>query len=71
MGGNGAASGAGHPAAETRTGFATDGHPFGPGDGLWLGGVEIPEYLARLTPDTPIVPTPAPQENGKATAKEV
>ena len=42
MGGNGAASGAGHPAAETRTGFSTDGHPFGPGDGLWLGGVEIP-----------------------------
>ena len=27
---------------ETRTGFATDAHPFGPGDGLWLGGVEIP-----------------------------
>ena len=27
---------------ETRTGFATDVHPFGPGDGLWLGGVEIP-----------------------------
>jgi len=23
-------------------GFATDAHPFGPGDGLWLGGVEIP-----------------------------
>lgn len=28
---------------ETRTGFATDVHPFGPGDGLWLGGVEIPD----------------------------
>ena len=25
-----------------RTGFSTDVHPFGPGDGLWLGGVEIP-----------------------------
>ncbi len=25
----------------TRTGFASDGHPFGPGDGLRLGGVEI------------------------------
>ena len=25
-----------------RTGYATDVHPFGPGDGLWLGGVEIP-----------------------------
>jgi 2-C-methyl-D-erythritol 2,4-cyclodiphosphate synthase len=25
-----------------RTGFSTDAHPFGPGDGLWLGGVEIP-----------------------------
>jgi 2-C-methyl-D-erythritol 2,4-cyclodiphosphate synthase len=29
-------------AGEIRTGFATDVHPFGPGDGLWLGGVEIP-----------------------------
>lgn len=28
--------------AATRTGFGTDAHPFGPGDGLWLGGVEIP-----------------------------
>ncbi len=28
--------------AETRTGFASDVHPFGPDDGLWLGGVEIP-----------------------------
>ena len=27
---------------EIRTGFATDVHPFGPGDGLWLGGVELP-----------------------------
>lgn len=26
---------------ERRTGFASDGHPFGPGDGLRLGGVEI------------------------------
>ena len=25
----------------TRTGFGSDRHPFGPGDGLWLGGVEI------------------------------
>ena len=29
-------------ASEIRTGFSTDAHPFGPGDGLWLGGVEIP-----------------------------
>lgn len=27
---------------EVRTGFSTDSHPFGPGDGLWLGGIEIP-----------------------------
>jgi 2-C-methyl-D-erythritol 2,4-cyclodiphosphate synthase len=27
---------------DIRTGFSTDSHPFGPGDGLWLGGVEIP-----------------------------
>ena len=27
---------------EIRTGFSTDVHPFGPGDGLWLGGIEIP-----------------------------
>jgi 2-C-methyl-D-erythritol 2,4-cyclodiphosphate synthase len=40
--GSGAASGETQPAAEIRTGFATDTHPFGPGDGLWLGGVEIP-----------------------------
>ena len=26
----------------TRTGFGSDRHPFGPEDGLWLGGVEIP-----------------------------
>ncbi|MBI2781007.1 MAG: 2-C-methyl-D-erythritol 2,4-cyclodiphosphate synthase [Chloroflexi bacterium] len=26
----------------TRTGFGSDGHAFGPGDGLRLGGVEIP-----------------------------
>jgi 2-C-methyl-D-erythritol 2,4-cyclodiphosphate synthase len=31
---------AAQPAA-TRTGFGSDRHPFGPGDGLWLGGVEI------------------------------
>jgi 2-C-methyl-D-erythritol 2,4-cyclodiphosphate synthase len=29
------------PAGETRTAFATDAHPFGPEQGLWLGGVEI------------------------------
>ncbi len=29
------------PSAAVRTGFATDQHAFGPGDGLWLGGVEI------------------------------
>jgi 2-C-methyl-D-erythritol 2,4-cyclodiphosphate synthase len=32
---------AGKPAA-MRTGFGSDRHAFGPGDGLWLGGVEIP-----------------------------
>lgn len=32
----------GAAAGDLRTGFATDVHPFGPGDGLWLGGVEIP-----------------------------
>jgi 2-C-methyl-D-erythritol 2,4-cyclodiphosphate synthase len=26
----------------TRTGFGSDGHPFGPEDGLRLGGIEIP-----------------------------
>jgi 2-C-methyl-D-erythritol 2,4-cyclodiphosphate synthase len=26
----------------TRTGFGSDRHPFGPGDGLWIGGVQIP-----------------------------
>jgi 2-C-methyl-D-erythritol 2,4-cyclodiphosphate synthase len=26
----------------TRTGFGSDRHPFGPGDGLWLGGIQIP-----------------------------
>ena len=36
------ASGARGDADGTRTGFASDGHPFGPGDGLRLGGVEIP-----------------------------
>ena len=30
------------PTGEIRTGFATDAHPFGPGDGLRLGGVKIP-----------------------------
>ena len=29
-------------AGSTRTGFGSDRHPFGPGDGLRLGGVEIP-----------------------------
>jgi 2-C-methyl-D-erythritol 2,4-cyclodiphosphate synthase len=29
-------------AGEIRTGFSSDVHPFGPGDGLWLGGIEIP-----------------------------
>ena len=42
MGGSGAASGEGQPAGQTRTGFSTDTHPFGPGDGLRLGGLEIP-----------------------------
>jgi 2-C-methyl-D-erythritol 2,4-cyclodiphosphate synthase len=27
---------------DRRTGFASDAHAFGPGDGLWLGGVELP-----------------------------
>jgi len=31
----------------TRTGFGSDRHPFGPGDGLWLGGLEI-EDAPRL-----------------------
>jgi 2-C-methyl-D-erythritol 2,4-cyclodiphosphate synthase len=35
-------SGARTDADGTRTGFASDLHPFGPGDGLRLGGVEIP-----------------------------
>jgi 2-C-methyl-D-erythritol 2,4-cyclodiphosphate synthase len=39
---SGAASGEAQSATEIRTGFSTDAHPFGPGDGLWLGGVEIP-----------------------------
>jgi len=30
------------PTGDTRTGFSTDVHPFGPEVGLWLGGVEIP-----------------------------
>ncbi len=42
MGASGAASGGVEPAGEVRTGFSTDAHPFGPGDGLWLGGVQIP-----------------------------
>ncbi len=33
--------GDGSGADGTRTGFASDGHPFGPGDGLRLGGVDI------------------------------
>ena len=36
------ASGEAQAAGEIRIGFSTDAHPFGPGDGLWLGGVEIP-----------------------------
>lgn len=31
------------PRAEIRTGFASDAHAFGPDDGLWLGGVELPQ----------------------------
>lgn len=42
MGGSDPAPGERRPVRETRTGFATDAHPFGPGDGLWLAGVEIP-----------------------------
>lgn len=30
-------------AAETRFGHGSDVHPFGPGDGLRLGGIEIPK----------------------------
>ena len=41
MGGSEPAS-ARRTGGELRTGFSTDAHPFGPGDGLWLGGVEIP-----------------------------
>jgi 2-C-methyl-D-erythritol 2,4-cyclodiphosphate synthase len=37
-----AGKGGAGPTAGTRTGFGSDRHPFGPGDGLWLGGVEIP-----------------------------
>lgn len=33
--------GAGEASDGARTGFGTDRHPFGPGDGLWLGGVQI------------------------------
>ena len=29
------------PPARTRAGYGADTHPFGPGDGLWLGGIEI------------------------------
>jgi 2-C-methyl-D-erythritol 2,4-cyclodiphosphate synthase len=42
VGGSAPASGEAGPAGEVRTGFSTDAHPFGPGDGLWLGGVEVP-----------------------------
>jgi 2-C-methyl-D-erythritol 2,4-cyclodiphosphate synthase len=42
VGGNEAASDEARPAGQIRTGFSTDAHPFGPGDGLRLGGVEIP-----------------------------
>lgn len=37
-----AATRTGVGADETRTGLGSDAHPFGPSDGLWLGGVEIP-----------------------------
>ena len=37
-----AGAGEAQAAAETRTGFSTDTHPFGPAQGLWLGGIEIP-----------------------------
>ena len=42
MGGGETGSGEAGPAGDIRTGFSTDSHAFGPGDGLWLGGVEIP-----------------------------
>ncbi len=42
MDGSKPASGEAQATGEIRTGFSTDAHPFGPGDGLWLGGVEIP-----------------------------
>jgi len=42
VGGSEPGSGEARPAREIRTGFSTDAHPFGPGDGLWLAGVEIP-----------------------------
>lgn len=42
MGGGERGSGEAGPAGGIRTGFSTDAHAFGPGDGLWLGGVEIP-----------------------------
>jgi 2-C-methyl-D-erythritol 2,4-cyclodiphosphate synthase len=35
-------AGAAEAPGEIRTGFASDVHPFGPEDGLWLAGVEIP-----------------------------
>ena len=35
-------SGAGEAAEASRTGLGSDRHPFGPGAGLWLGGIEIP-----------------------------
>jgi 2-C-methyl-D-erythritol 2,4-cyclodiphosphate synthase len=38
MAGNAAAA----RGAETRTGFASDQHAFGPEQGLWLAGVELP-----------------------------
>ncbi len=31
------------PAADVRTGLGQDSHPFGPADGLWLGGILIEE----------------------------
>ena len=41
MAGNADAAAQPAATAATRTGFGSDRHAFGPGDGLWLGGVEI------------------------------
>jgi len=39
----GRAGGGDHGSGQAVTGFGQDSHPFGPGDGLWLGGVLIDE----------------------------